>query len=247
MKLGQSCKGQPYVEALTQINVSSTFSTSSEWVPLNTIMKKYGTQELMRRVNRGSVQVRADPNDPEEYEFKDVRKVDIDSTTEMHTANVQRKDKIAIDDYIKVRSASSIDAEVTGGGAAAGFLHQLKGGNNVKALAGGKDDGPEDAEDDDDDAIQEKALEEKAEMLTQFKKMGSKGKNASQRVDEMLVIFQQLLKDHPKNKDKDVHAMIMKRVLCLQNLKKNKELDLDTCKAVLMDAAQTVKKVNKLG
>ena len=243
LKLGHSCKGTPYVEALTQISVSRTSSTSSEWVPLNTIMKKYGMGELMRRVNRGSVQVRADPSDPEEYEFMDTRKVELDSTTELHTANVQRKDKVSIEDYIKVKSAASIGADILGGSAAVGFLTQVKGGKTALPL---KDGAPSDEGDGDDEGDETKKLESQADMLTQFKHMGAKGKTASVRVDEMLEIFKKLIKDHPKDKDKDVHAMLMKRVLCLQNLKKNKNLDLDTCKTVLMDAAQVVKKVNKL-
>jgi hypothetical protein len=89
-------------------------------------------------------------------------------------------------------------------------------------------------------------LQDKAEELTQFKKLGSKGKTAAQRVDGMLDVMNELLKDHPKQADKDIHNMIQKRVLCLQNLKKAKNMDMDTCKEVLIDAAQTIKKVNKM-
>lgn len=245
IKLGQTCKGQPYVEALTSLTFAKTSSSSSEWVPLNTIMKKYGMQELMRRVNKGSVLVRADPNDPEEYEFQDIRKMDIESQTESHTANVQKKDKIALEDYMKARSSSSLTNVVGAGSAAQGFLSQLK---NMKPEPSLKiQDGDDPDEEDDAEQSAAKALEAKAELLTQFKNMGPKGKSAAQRVDEMLNVMKELIKAHPKNKDKDIFAMINKRVLCLMNLKKNKKLDLDTCKNVLMDAAQIIKKVNQLG
>ena len=99
---------------------------------------------------------------------------------------------------------------------------------------------------DDDHDTNCKELEDEADKLTQFKNMGAKGKTAGERVDAMLNMMLELLTVHPKQKDKDIHAMINKRVLCLQNLKKDKKLAMDTCKTVLIDAAQVIKKVNKL-
>ena len=121
LELGQSCKGQPYAEALTKLTFSKSSETSSEWFPLNTIVKKYGMAELMRRVNKGTVKVRADPADPDEYEFQDVRKIDTDAQTEVQFSHVQRKDKIAIEDYIRVKSFSSISDTLQDGSAAHGF------------------------------------------------------------------------------------------------------------------------------
>lgn len=249
IKLGQSCKGQPYVEAMTQLTHSKSSSTSKEWVPLNMIQKKYGLAELVRRVQKGSVQVRSDPNDPEEYEFQDVRKVDTDLQCETELANVQKKDKIAFEDYIKAKASSSLHDCHDAGTAAHVFLNKLKAGSKSSVAAlNNMDDAEEedDADDDDDVTAKKKAMCEKAEQLTQFKKLGDKGKTAAQRVDDMLTMMNELLKENPKTKDKALYDMIKKRVLCLQNLKKDKKLCMDTCKAVLLDAAQTIKKVNKL-
>ena len=63
----------------------------------------------------------------------------------------------------------------------------------------------------------------------------------------MLDMMNELLKENPTTKDKALYDMIKKRVLCLQDLKKDKKLCMDTCKAVLLDAAQTIKKFKKLG
>ena len=98
LKLGQSCKGQAYLDAITGLTFSKSSTVSEEWVPFATIMRKYGLQELIRRVQKGSVAVRSDPNDPEEYEFKDVRKIDQEGQTESHSANVNMKDNISIED-----------------------------------------------------------------------------------------------------------------------------------------------------
>jgi len=76
--------------------------------------------------------------------------------------------------------------------------------------------------------------------------MGPKGKPALQRVDEMIDMMKTLMSKHPKEQDKDVFTMISKRLTALQNLKKDKKLDVESCKATLMDAAATIKKVNKL-
>ena len=99
---------------------------------------------------------------------------------------------------------------------------------------------------DEEPKINCKEFEDPADKLTQFKNMGAKGKTAAERVDAMLNMMLELLTAHPKQKDKDIHAMIHKRVLCLQNLKKDKKLDMDTCKTALIDAAQVIKKVNEL-
>ena len=253
LQLGQSCKGQPYVDALVQLTISKGQVTSQEWVPFATIMKKYGLQELMRRVRKGSVQVRSDPEDPEEYEFRDVRKVETESHHESNVATVSRKDKISIEDYLKVKSAGSLEASSSSYSAAQGFMASVKNGpkpllalGNGNGNGDGTDPSNDGNEDDGDHGKEDKELETKAELLTQFKHMGPKGKTASQRVDEMLDIMTTMLGKHPKTVDKDLHAMINKRVIALQNLKKNKKLDLDSCKSVLMDAAATIKKVNKL-
>jgi hypothetical protein len=214
---------------------------------LNMIQKKYGLAELMRRVQKGTVLVRADPVDPEEYEFQDVRKVDTDAQCEMNVANVQKKDKIAFEDYIKAKSASSLGDMPGSGSAAQVFLNSVKGAKSTTpALGNGGDDEYADDEAEDDHS-KAKAFEDAADKLTQFQKLGAKGLTAGQRVDAMLKVLLEMMKSHPKNKDKDIHNMLNKRVQCLQNLKKNKNLDLDTCKTVLMDAAQIIKKVNKLG
>jgi len=246
LQLGQSCKGQPYVDAITQLSFSKGSNVSQEWVPFATIMKKYGLQELMRRVQKGTVAVRSDPHDPEEYEFSDVRRVDTESTYESHSANVNRKDKISIEDYMKARSSANV-GQLHGfshNAAAQGFMASIKSG--AKSTLALEDHADNEDEDGGETKSNARELEDKAELLTQFKNMGSKGKTASQRVDDMLDIMLTLLKKNPKTADKDVHAMINKRVLALQNLKKNKTLDLDSCKSTLMDAAATIKKVNKL-
>jgi hypothetical protein len=240
LKLGQTCKGQPYFDALTQMTFNKGTKKTEEWVPFATICKKYGLQELMRRVKKGSVAVRQDPSDLEEYQFQDVRTIDVEGSFETHSANVNKRDKVQIEDYMKVRAASSISG-FAGSSAAKGFMLTM-GAQKAKSSKGV--DEPED--DGEDGSPEAQELEDKADLLTQFKNMGPKGKTAAQRVDEMLVIMKALLEKHPKSIDKDVHVMINKRVVNLQNLKKEKKLDLDTCKAALMDAAATIKKVNKL-
>ena len=237
LKLGQSCRGQPYVDALTQLTFSKGTKVTEEWVPFATISRKYGLQELMRRVKKGTVAVRTDPHDAEEYEFQDVRKLDVGTSHETNSVMVNRKDKISIEDYMKVRSASSAAESLGNSTAAQGFMAKLTGSKTslqLEDVAQG-----EEASDDHD-------LEAKAELLTQFKNMGPKGKSALQRVDEMIDMMKTLMSKHPKEQDKDVFAMISKRLTALQNLKKDKKMDMESCKAALMDAASTIKKVNKL-
>ena len=237
LKLGQSCKGQPHADAMTQLTFSKGTKVTEEWVPFATISRKYGLQELMRRVKKGTVAVRTDPHDAEEYEFQDVRKLDVGISHEANSVMVNRKDKISIEDYMKVRSASSAAESLGNSTAAQGFMAKLTGSKTslqLEDVAQG-----EEASDDQD-------LEAKAELLTQFKNMGPKGKSALQRVDEMIDMMKTLMSKHPKEQDKDVFAMISKRLTALQNLKKNKKMDMESCKAALMDAASTIKKVNKL-
>ena len=237
LKLGQSCKGQPYVDALTQLTFSKGTKVTEEWVPFATISRKYGLQELMRRVKKGTVAVRTDPHDAEEYEFQDVRKLDVGTSHETNSVMVNRKDKISIEEYMKVRSASSAAESLGNSTAAQGFMAKLTGSKTslqLEDVAQG-----EEASDDHD-------LEAKAELLTQFKNLGPKGKSALQRVDEMIDMMKTLMSKHPKEQDKDVFAMISKRLTALQNVKKDKKMDMESCKAALMDAASTIKKVNKL-
>jgi len=242
LKLGQNCRGQPYVDALTQLTFSKGTKVTEEWVPFATISRKYGLQELMRRVKKGTVAVRTDPHDAEEYEFQDVRKLDVGTSHETNSVMVNRKDKISIEDYMKVRSASSAAESLGNSTAAQGFMAKLSGSKTVLPI--------EDEADHDDEMLDDKAaekeLENKAELLTQFKNMGPKGKSALQRVDEMIDMMKTLMSKHPKEQDKDVFAMISKRLTALQNLKKDKKMDMESCKAALMDAASTIKKVNKL-
>jgi hypothetical protein len=237
LKLGQNCRGQPYVDALTQLTFSKGTKVTEEWVPFATISRKYGLQELMRRVKKGTVAVRTDPHDAEEYEFQDVRKLDVGISHEANSVMVNRKDKISIEDYMKVRSASSAAESLGNSTAAQGFMAKLTGSKTALQLEDVAQG--EEASDDQD-------LEAKAELLTQFKNMGPKGKSALQRVDEMIDMMKTLMSKHPKEQDKDVFAMISKRLTALQNLKKNKKMDMESCKAALMDAASTIKKVNKL-
>ena len=237
LKLGQSCRGQPYVDALTQLTFSKGTKTTEEWVPFATISRKYGLQELMRRVKKGTVAVRTDPHDAEEYEFQDVRKLEVGTSHETHNVMVSRKDKISLEDYMKVRSASSAGASLGDSTAAHGFMAKLTGSKTAL---------PIEDEARGEDTSDEQELEAKAELLTQFKNMGAKGKPALQRVDEMIDMMKALMSKHPKDQDKDVFTMISKRLTALQNLKKDKKMDMESCKATLMDAASTIKKVNKL-
>jgi len=237
LKLGQNCRGQPYVDALTQLTFSKGTKVTEEWVPFATISRKYGLQELMRRIKKGTVAVRTDPNDAEEYEFQDVRKLDVGTSHETNSVMVNRKDKISIEEYMKVRSASSAAESLGNSTAAQGFMAKLTGSKTslqLEDVAQG-----EKASDDHD-------LVAKAELLTQFKNMGSKGKPALQRVDEMIDMMKTLMSKHPKEQDKDMFTMISKKLTALQNLKKDKKMDMESCKATLMDAASTIKKVNKL-
>jgi hypothetical protein len=164
LKLGQSCKGQPYVDAMTQLTFSKGTKVTEEWVPFATISRKYGLQELMRRIKKGTVAVRSDPHDAEEYEFRDVRKLDVGTSHEAHNVMVSRKDKISLEDYMKVRSASSAAESLGNSTAAQGFMAKLTGSKTALPL----EDIPQGEETSD-----EQELEAKAELLTQFKNMGA--------------------------------------------------------------------------
>ena len=131
--------------------------------------KKYGLAELVRRVQKGSVLVRADPNDTEEHEFQDVRKVDADNQCEMEIANVQKKDKIAFEAYIRAKASSSVRDSDDAGTAANVFLNKLKvsSQSSVAALKNVAD--AEDEGDDSEPNANIQAMCDKADQLTQRK------------------------------------------------------------------------------
>ena len=74
LKSGRDVKGQHYQEQLATLTETRSQKTREGWVPWATICTRYGEQEALRRLNRGTLQARRCDEDPAEWEFLEVIK-----------------------------------------------------------------------------------------------------------------------------------------------------------------------------
>ena len=58
----------------SHIEITRTWSTKEEetWKPFQATLMEYGLAELMRRIQKGIIAARKDPEDDEEWQFRDV-------------------------------------------------------------------------------------------------------------------------------------------------------------------------------
>ena len=66
---------------------------------------------------------------------------------------------------------------------------------------------------------------------------------AAKRVEGIIIVIGKMINTV---KDKDAQSLLKKRLSELKVMKAKKKLDLDTCKAVLIQSAVTLKKINKM-
>ena len=67
-------KQDPHAKAFVQ-HISTYRSVTGakeeeEWVPFGVVAQRYGLAELLRRLSKGSIQTRMDPDDQEEWQFR---------------------------------------------------------------------------------------------------------------------------------------------------------------------------------
>ena len=124
----------------------------------------------MRRVQRGSVKVRKDPDDCEEWQFQDDRVQDFESTVDTTSCSVQKKDKISFEVYMSTKMAS-LSSKDFNPEAVPQSLVALVGSKGASSL---KDMNKTSSHDSDVEEVPEgnhdvQSIAEDAEKLTQFK------------------------------------------------------------------------------
>ena len=59
-------------QALIEMNRTFGQREEESWMPFQTMVRKYGLAELMRRIQKGTISARKDPDDDEEWQFRDI-------------------------------------------------------------------------------------------------------------------------------------------------------------------------------
>ena len=86
LKNGGTLKGcSHYMTELVALSKNSGERKESSWVPFNKMMRQYGLQELMRRIQKGTIACRKALDDDDEWEFKLNKATSYEDTSHSHT------------------------------------------------------------------------------------------------------------------------------------------------------------------
>jgi hypothetical protein len=266
LKCGRDCKNQAYHQEVSKYTFSEGSRTTEEWVPFAHILKKFGLNEAMRRLKKGSILARKDPTDPDEWEFLDRKVQEFQQSNLEQSSAATKGSKLEAVDWVKLRGlgksgfqGSSTELDV--------FINsQIGKGSKGKATSSlaimDKEELPEDEKEDEEELEvnednQMMKFTQKAAALSVIN-AGSKVKVPQRLVDMLKVVnatkgyieceAMDLIekKKDPKLK-KEFTAVVENLELVQKALKKNMSrstLTAEQAKPVLIDAAQQLKKAD---
>lgn len=130
-----------YVEQLMHFTTRRSTEATEEWVSWEQIKTKYGEQEALKRMKKGSIKCRRDPVDDEFWQFHDVRVKASSVEEEEKSFHVKGISKITHDKMAGFDNSfeqnSSVDPEILPQGLVESLGVSKK---NLKAIIGNKED-----------------------------------------------------------------------------------------------------------
>ena len=119
---GNLKKNDCYMAELMSISKKSGDRVEEEWVPFFTIVKRFGLAETMRRVKRGTILTRQDPQDNEEWQFKQVRETSFKEETQNHDFSTNKQGKLEVEAWMKMKAKGL-------------GMYEMEGNQGLEALA----------------------------------------------------------------------------------------------------------------
>jgi len=227
------CSNIFFVQAI--IEMSRTFGQKEEetWLPFQSMVRKYGLAELMRRIQKGSISARKDPDDEDEWQFRDIVVTKYMDNQEKTTRAAEKSGRMDLETWMTLKSKSMANKAFEPDEGDPTLINFLKSNGSKKEVHQIKDSkDPEAKVDEEDSDLQ------KAEKLSQ---LGGAGVKAKAKMEEMIALGKKMLNDLG---DKDLKNMLKKKLGMIEKMK-NEKVRIDDVKAVLIDVYTTMKKVKK--
>ena len=212
--------------------MNRTFGQREEksWMPFQTMVRKYGLAELMRRIQKGTISARKDPDDDEEWQFRDIVITKYIDNNEKASRSAEKNGKMELEAWMTLKSKSLTNKGFEPEDNDPTLVNFLKSQGSKKDLAikGGDEQA---AIEDDPDIVQ-------AEKLSQ---LGGAGMKAKAKVKEMIDLGTKVMNGID---DKDLKNMLKKKIQKVEKMSKDK-VKLDDLKTSLIDVYTTIKNVKK--
>jgi hypothetical protein len=204
---------------------------------------RYGLEELMRRVSRGSIQARTAEDDDDEWEFRCVKRSSFCKDTVRQSREAKKEQKMEPEDWERLCSKADPQAR-----SKIPKLTDLLSNSNcdnseAKKLKKLKKDLPalkdkESSEAEASDA-EESQADEDAQKAEQLSSMSIKTNGAS-RLKKMITLLENLVQEHG-TKNTTILKEPLKKLSDLQK----KKFTMEQAKTALLAAAQAVKACKK--
>ena len=222
------------IQALIEMNRTFGQKEEETWLPFQTMVKKYGLSELMRRIQKGTITVRKEPEDEEEWQFRDIVVTKYMDNNEKTVRSAEKTGKLDLENWMQLKTISKANKAFEPEEGDPGLLKFLKlqGSKKDLALKDSVDDKGAPAAEEEDPQVVE------AEKLSQ---LGEKGVKAKSKVKEMLELGTKVMNELV---DKDLKNMLKKKLYKIEKMSTDK-VTIEDLKAALLDVYITIKKVKK--
>ena len=220
-------------QALIEMNRTNGQKEEESWMPFQTMLRKFGLAELMRRIQKGTITARKDPDDDDEWQFRDIVVIKYMDNSEKSSRQAEKSGKMDLESWMTLKSKSMTnqgyepDANVPL--PLVSFL-KSQGASKDLAIKEGEQKATKEGEEDPDIA--------QAERLSQ---LGGAGVKAKAKVKEMLDLGNKVMNE---TGDKDLKAMLRKKLQKVEKMS-NGKVKVEDLKTALIDVYTTIKKVKK--
>ncbi|CAK9026784.1 unnamed protein product [Durusdinium trenchii] len=236
LKLGGDLKSKKevYMKELVSYCKVHGHTSSEEWVPFATVLKHYGLAEAMRRVHRGTILCRKDPEDECEWQFCLKKKLEWTKEETRHEQKGDSSAKLECAQWLELKAKSLMPGEMGDANQAKLALAEVTG-KGLPALMDKERGSAAGSEQDQDNAVVE------ADLLSD---MGGKlvKEDAKTRLNRMVKLLQTVKGEVGAEKGKPLDKALtdLKKLL-----KQGGKMTMDQAKQHLFDAALEIKKVKK--
>ena len=242
MLANRDVKSAVYMHEVNTMTHSNTTREVQEWVPFKAILNKYGLAEAHRRLKKGTVQYRRDPEDQEEFQFLDCRSKTVQEDTLSHTHTARKEGKGDLQQWLTLKGFTESPLTPLGGqdGDEISKMLSLDKKKDTKAICD-QGDAPED-----DDRMQ------KMVQLADKISTCSKGTNVKvlDRIEQMLTVTN-TMKGHLQCESMSAktitkanytkHADLLANIATkLTKALKTKNIAMESVKSLLTEASQTI-------
>ena len=184
----------------------------------------------MRRIQKGTITARKDPDDDDEWQFRDIVVTKYMDNNEKSSRQAEKSGKMDLESWMTLKSKSMTNQGYEPDANDPTLVSFLKSQGANKNLAIKEGDGKATSEEDPDVA--------QAERLSQ---LGGAGVKAKAKVKEMLDLGNKVMNELW---DKDLKAMLKKKLQVVEKMS-NGKVKIEEVKTALIDVYTTIKKVKK--